>query len=437
MKTNNSSTILEKESRAVNPQNSSNPISKIMFKTRAYFKYYFRAFALLFATFALLFMIRYPSKITHHIALTTTQPPQYVLAKATGNLMPLVANNIYVEKNEVFAIIENEIKYEHILQLKYELNAFKRLYKSKNMTHFHSNLPYEPQLGHILPYYQAFQHSLSQFSSLPQKQQALFQNAISLDEIAKEQIAAHKKILKRLDKKITPLKHLQDTSVLLYQECYTPLYTEGIVNYNGLFLQRQTIVNQHLKIGYLQNYITQNAHLMSHLDDYQFSENLTSEKFNTLLILETHYNELVNKIQDWEKQYVLKAPLSGKLQYIHFNQKQMQVQKYATIANIVSTEEASIFGEMKVSQREAQKMKQGNKVKIELTKYPAKQFGYIDGELMTITNIKEKNYVEIFIWLPNNLTTSKDSLISYQKNLHGKASISTSNVPLFKHIFGL
>ena len=438
MKANNISTISDKEYVVTNFENSLKTKSKATIEKDKKKTYYIIILSLLLAIFALLFVIRYPTKAIHNISLTTTQPPQYIVANATGNITPLVTNSINVEKNEPFAIIENKAKYEHILQLQYELNAFKRLYKSNQLASFHFNLPHEPQLDEILPYYQAFQDSLQQLLILIEEEEEIAkQDTINLQAIAKEQIAAHKNILKRLDKKIMPLKRTQDTSVLLYQECYTNLYPKGIVNYNDLFKQRQTIVNQHIKIGRLQKNITQNANFLSYLDDYEDISNASSLDYNISLMIEKSYNELVNQIRKWEKKYVLKAPTTGKLQYLRFNPKQMKAQKDATIASIISPDNATIFGEMKLSQREAKKMNIGDKVSIELAKYPAKQFGYIDGELMSITNMEEQKYAEIFVWLPNDLTTSDDSLLHYQKNLYGKATVNTNDNSLFRYIFGL
>ena len=437
MKTNDISTISENEFIAINLENRPKTTKKNTANKNQYLKYFIIP-SLSVAVFALLFIIRYPAKTTHNIELTTTQPPQHIVAKATGHITALVANNINVQKNEVFAFIESEIKYEHILQLKYELNAFKRLYKSNQLANFQFNLPLEPQLGHILPYYQTFQDSLQQLLIFIEEEEKISkQDTINLAEIAKEQIAAHKNILQRLDKNIMPLKRTQDTSVLLYQQCYTNLYPQGIVNYNNLFLQRQTIVNQHIKIGRLQKTITQNTHLLSDLDSYQTIEKIDFNDYNISLIIEPSYNKLVSEINNWEKKYILKAPAAGKLQYFHFHPKQMQAQENVTIAAIMSAEGATIFGEMKVSQRESQNMEVGDKVSIELAKYPAKQFGYIDGKLISITNLEEQKYSEIFVWLPNNLTTSYDSLLHYRKNLYGKASVKTKNKSLFQHVFGL
>ena len=77
----------------------------------------------------------------------------------------------------------------------------------------------------------------------------------------------------------------------------------------------------------------------------------------------------------------------------------------------------------------------GDKVKIELSKYPARTNGYLQGEVSYISYTPSAKSYAVDVSLPYGLLTRPDNRIEYEPGLTGKAEIITSSRSLLSRIF--
>ena len=106
----------------------------------------------------------------------------------------------------------------------------------------------------------------------------------------------------------------------------------------------------------------------------------------------TAFEELRTAITSWEKNYLLKAPVEGTLNYIKLLKNNMYLQQEQIIANIIPgiNQEAAttaMTGELLISSVGSGKAAIGQEVNIELNDYPKKRYGVILGRVESIDNV--------------------------------------------------
>ena len=111
-------------------------------------------FAIILVMFAVSWFLKYPDIVKSEIILTTTIPPEKLVAKASGRIQAiLVKNNGDVKANKPLAVIENSSNYVDVFKLKVELEKYQK--KVSNP------FPFEQfktaQFGEIESYFSAFQ----------------------------------------------------------------------------------------------------------------------------------------------------------------------------------------------------------------------------------------------------------------------------------------
>jgi len=152
-------------------------------------------------------------------------------------------------------------------------------------------------------------------------------------------------------------------------------------------------------------------------------------------VLQSYYL-LKKSIKDWEKQFVLKSSIGGKLSFLSFYNKTQTVKIGDLIFTIIPTKNTSFIGKIKAPATNSGKIKKGQKVQIRLLNYPADEFGEINGEVKTISLFPDEkgNYL-IDVFLPKELITSYNKKIEFRQEMKGSAAIITEDLRLIERFF--
>lgn len=152
-------------------------------------------------------------------------------------------------------------------------------------------------------------------------------------------------------------------------------------------------------------------------------------------LLELAYENMVNSLKAWDANYLIKSSSNGTVIWGKSWGMGNLVKEGDTICTVVSQHKGQPIGHMKLSQDEVAGVASGDKVNIELIKYPAHTYGYLLGEIASISYVPYNKSYAVEIKFPDNMITSTRKEIKYEIGLFGKAEIITSSRSVLNRIF--
>lgn len=138
--------------------------------------------------------------------------------------------------------------------------------------------------------------------------------------------------------------------------------------------------------------------------------------------------------ENWEKDGVWLAPCKGK---IVFN-KVLQVDRFykADEASLVIVPEGSGYSALgSIASSGAGKVRPGQKAFVELTDFPAAEFGMLEGKVGSLTRIDKGGKYEVKINLPSGLKTTYRKQLPFRVQLKGKVKIIIREKRLLERFF--
>lgn len=371
--------------------------------------------------------IKYPDIVTTQIVITTTIPPEKLIAKVSGKITAILEKDgVTVSKNTPLAIIENSANYEDIFNLSNALSKGEETLKTFDFDKFKS-----AQLGDVES---AF---------------ALFQ---------KEYIAAE------LNSKLQPYQvegRAQSYEAIQLKDRLSLLESQKSINQNELALgkidldrneglyNKRIIASQELEkhqlnyLGVDRNYKT----LLSTISQLKSSLNELSRNSKTTQINESKDNinlernviqafyQLKKAIKDWALNYVLRSSIDGKVSFLQIWTENQTVNAGDNVFVIIPANENSYIGKVKAPALNSGKIKIGQDVNIRLANFPDREFGLLKGKInnISLTPDKDGNLL-INVSLSNGLETSYKKQITFQQEMSGTADIVTEDLRLIERL---
>lgn len=144
-------------------------------------------------------------------------------------------------------------------------------------------------------------------------------------------------------------------------------------------------------------------------------------------LLELAYENMVNSLKTWESNYLIKTRSDGIVLWGKSWGMSNAINEGDTLCTVMSGRNGNPVGHIRLSQEEVAGLAPGNKVNIELSKYPAHTYGYLIGEVSSISYVPYNKKYAVEISFPQDLMTSNKKQIAYEVGLSGKAEIITSS----------
>lgn len=374
-------------------------------------------------------IFKYPETLSTTITLTGTNPSVRLVAKKTGKLQEFrTKNGQIVNTGEYLCIIENAAETNDILYLRKYLSTF-----NPNYTDLY--LPIKSlKLGEIQALYSSFYSTLLNYVEF--KKIRYYEKKI---EVYKEKIKEYDGYYKNLvvEKQIKKeqlllSKNQIDRDANLYSK--KVLSTEDLEISKDKYLQSTiSYVNMESNIKNLSIQTTQIK------DDILNAESELRESQNKFITeLKTLSDQLIYEIKNWELNYVLKAPIKGKVIFSNYWTINQNVIEGEYIITISPLDEGSLFGKALLPTERSGMVEKGQRVNIKFTNFPENKFGKIRGIVRNISTIpydKENKYYIVEIGLPNGLKTSYNKSLPYLPEMQGQADIITNDQTLFERLF--
>lgn len=375
------------------------------------------------------FFFRYPDTISATMTLTSDNPAVQIVARTNGRLTDLyIKDKQKVERGDYLAVIENTAVTEDILQLR---NTLIPVVSRPDTALLLFNTEKEWKLGNAQSLYTNFLRSLYDFKNYkvlnyyPQKINSL-RKQISKYEIYHRNLRGQERI--QQEQYEIGRKQYERDSIL---------FEEGILAAADLevsrtqLLQKRTTYEQ-LKAS-IDNLKIQIGDLEADILDYELQQ---AEKEK---VLYQNYSvaaeQLLNEINNWELNYVLKASVAGIVSFTQIRHVNQYVNTNEIVFNIVPGEKVQLIGKAMLPAQRSGKVKIGQRVIIRFTNYPDQEFGIVNGKVSSISLVPNQNNYMIEILLPEGLRTNYKKELPFSPEMEAQADIVTEDLRLIERFF--
>ncbi len=377
-------------------------------------------------------VISYNDIISAQIIVTSKNPPVYLKANMSGRL-----TNIFVEagqkvgEEEVLAEIENTAKLEDILYLKDKIANFKA--EVQTLDSLGVTFPPYLDLGSVQLSYGDF---LTQYQNY-----ILFNSLAPTDKesaMIRKQLGEQKSFLGMQQRQLGIFKQDLELSKSSYERNST-LFEKGVISkaefenasrayltdkqqYEG-FLTGMS--NTQIAIANFNNLLTK-----SNIQGTEFENSYKQQ-------LDKAFQTLNNELLLWEQQFLLKSPIAGKVTVFDIWNQYQNVNAGETLFTVVPNDLEEMIGRVTLPIRNSGKVKKGQKVLIKLANYPFAEWGSLEGEIQSISEVPkqgEEAFYTLYIKL-NGLTTSYGKQIDFKQEMQGTAEIVIEELTILQRIF--
>ncbi|MCF3108538.1 HlyD family secretion protein [Niabella sp. CC-SYL272] len=366
-------------------------------------------------------------------------------ANATGKIHYSndIRNNTAVKEGQYLAVMQNAADSGELSKIISILRSNRN--KLYNYGYLLRILPKNVSLGELNPYYYGLLKAINDchdFYSL---------NAIG-QEIhgLKNQTEQSRKILSYQQDELAQKNEnlsisyrlLTRDSVLHQQEVLSD------VDYDKSSLSHKSSVAAHYQLH--KEMEANRENIIGNADKITQLQITKSAKENELqLSLVSSYDAMLSNFLLWEEKYVIKAPISGKIELLGFIKNNDYVLTGQEIMAVVP-EKTGLRGEMYLPTIGAGKVKVGSEVIVKLDNYPYEEFGSINGTVLSVSQIpKQKsgqdqalktqtttpNDYLVLVGFPDSLKTNYGTKLKFQYDLKGAGEIVANKRRLIERLF--
>ena len=380
------------------------------------------------------YIIKYPDVVKANAIVTTEQPPLRLVNKVSGQIIKLrVSDGAQVQAGDVIAEMENPVPEGVMLEFTAHLQRL-RLAQDSALLASSDFQEFNKPLGEWQQNYNELTRAIKDFKEM------------SLNQLNKSKIGT-------LEKQITNQKRLTDISrkqlslseaalrnAQIKYDTDKKLYDKGaisradFINEEAKYQQAQSAVNG-IHTTLVQQEITLND-LVRQITDLRFD---TNEKLRLITQqIEANLALLQNAMFNWQQNYQIIAPQSGRLTYLN-NWTQNQVVQANTEMFAVIPENTEYYVLLRIPVNGAGKVKKDQKVFVRVANFPYQEFGQLTGFVATLPELPTLNGENLEytakVKLPKGLLTSYKRTLTYQPEMTGTAEIVTEDLRVMERVF--
>ncbi len=375
------------------------------------------------------YLVKYPDTIQAKVNITTQNLPAYIIAKHNGKIDRLfVKENQVVSAGEHLALLENSANYEDILKIS---EWFKRFHNQLIKTNILTNpIPDKVSLGIAQNSYALMLKAMREYRFFTTKDFDVskigrLNEQITSYEVLKARLAEQKKIMQNSFKLTT--KKYENDKLYLKKEVISQLefdtnekqYLREKYDLENIEIQ---VINTQIKIQELENQV---------LGFSQHQEQTDNDQLDDLKKLAMN---LEADLASWQENFLLKAPVEGKVSFFKFWSEKQYVNEGTEIMYI-KPDKQELFAYAYVSSDNFGKIKVGQGARIRLDGYPFKEFGVVSGVVTSKSEITREGKYMVKLSLSQGLKTSYDKELDFTQDMQGEVRIITENLRLIERIF--
>lgn len=373
-------------------------------------------------------VIKSPDVILAEVKVTAQKPPVALVSKLSGNIVLKNAEiDTQIKKDEYIAVIENSANENHMQHLKSKLGDFK-FDSIPSFEEYSFALNYN--LGELQNTYFDFLKTIYELNQF-------FANnkyAMEINSIENQISYIHSSINKRkeiLDIKNSNIriskKNVKTDSVLSKKGALIPFEYEKskkllFRELEDKAFQENEVIKDKLNVVSLKDKIT----------SLSIENNETLQGLKVKLL--TNYQNLLNELNQWEQNFVFKAPFDGKLEYLKFVVNNQFINQGESVFSVLPLNNI-IIGQAFLPSEGAGKVDSGQEVIIKLDTYPYQEFGSLVGKVKSISLTPLEKVYLVNIDLPSGLKSDNGIELNFSREMSGQAEIITVKRRLISRLF--
>ncbi len=350
-------------------------------------------------------LIKYPDTIKARVKVMSQTPPIKVVARSTGKLTLYVKDHDAVTPGTTLAVIENPANIDDIFVLKKKMEEFKSFLKNPESI---TNIVFDrtASLGQLQDTYAEFIKDINSLILVIQHEND-DENTEDIsptygDEISK---LVYQKVLLFKEVKLAEKK-----------------YSGGKILFDKGLLSEMELAD--IEVDYKKKLDT-----MAYVNgDIRYIKN------NLSLSIQLTYKRLESQLSEWNYKYVLTAPIKGDVSFFDFWSNNQFINAGDDVMTIVPPSH-NIIGKVYLPIAGSGKVKKGQKVYIQCDNYPCREYGFVKGEVASISLMPQNDQFLVTVDLPEGLNTTFNKNLDFKQEMDGIARIVTMDLRLIQRFF--
>lgn len=377
------------------------------------------------------YFFRYPDSLAADVTITTTTPPAYILARASGRLEQVnIKDKQRVKKGQLLAVVQNSGSFADVELLRYWLILWEKgqLSYSVLLSKIEGK---EWTLGEIQNSFIGFHESLYKYMEY------LKMNYYPQKIFLKQKMDKRQKDLQNHRKKEFIINEQQQNLAEKMYQRDSLLHIKNIGTEEEyehalqVYLQsKQTAISSETIKKQLEMQNMQEKETFLDLEQ-QYSET----KNQSVLALHTAAEQLKMSIDTWMENYVLRSPISGIVNLMGIWSQTQNVSSGEQVFVVIPDKPEAPIGSALLPVSGAGKVKRGQKVEVRVNNFPDQEFGYLTGFIENVSEIPDKdNHYLVRINFPKGLITNYGRRLPISKQMIGSAEIIVESRRLLERI---
>lgn len=384
---------------------------------------------LMFITLA--YFIKYPDVIEGTVKLTTVNPPNKLVTKASGEIERIfVSDKEEVKKGQVIAQIRNIVSKSEVEYLSSKLEEVEENLKDN----FRTSVDFTDKgmvFGELQGDYNTLKNAVNDYML-----------SVNIDQyekrvgILRRQIANYRKLDKISDRQ----DNYADENFKRAEERYKSnkaLFEQNVISKNEFYEQEKMFTQvkneiENLKKSNVQNQITLTDY-EKQLNELEFE--FLNKKGSLSKSIEISIATIRNQISNWEETFEIRANKDGKVSYLEQLSENQFVESGKTLFAIIPSDEDNYIAYVEIDKLGYGKVEIGQTVKMKMDNFPYNQYGQLQGVVQKISLIPNEDKYTIEVGLSNGLVSTYKKELVYTPEMSGQASIVTEDLRILERIF--
>lgn len=373
---------------------------------------------------------RYPDVIPAQVMISSSSPPVKVIAPVSAPIQRFfVTDHSQVSQGEILCLLNNTGNYEDILLIK-QLAA--QIDTARDIRQVAANfyLPSVINAGELQGDYISLLQSLISYRFFLGHNEY----GVNIRHMTDQSLVQHQ-LSEQLRR--NGLRSAQQLAIQQHRfELDSSLVAKTVLSVAEYEAAKKELLSQQ------SNADAGNINvLQSRLQQKEIQRSMSE----TLMRQQAEENNYIQKVHDaarsfngnfskWEKNYLLRAPVSGNVTFYKYWKEQQFVQAGEPVM-LITPPIRQYMARGSIGVLGAGKVKAGQKVLVRLPAYPYQEYGSLNGTLKSRSSVALDTTFAIEITLQNGLCTNTGKTIPPQAQLLGTAEITTENRSLFQRLF--
>lgn len=390
--------------------------------------------ALLFFLLVICFLIsttwfiRYPDVIKTAATLIATNAPKEVISRQDGRIVKVfVHNSQIVSSGDILAYIESTAKHEQIIKLNGLVDStIDDLQKNNTqfiVPRFAMNLE---QLGELQQGYQQFISSYQQFADYLQNGFYLKKKEVLEEDFV--YLLKNYAILKQQKELILKDLNLSEEGYKANEQ----LYKDRVISPQDNRNEQSKLINKQLSIPQINTTLLNNESLQREKQK-EISELEHSISIQKTIFLQAAQT-LKSLLKDWEKKYIIKAPVTGKLTFLIPLQENEYIKSGRSLG-FVAPLNSQYYAEITIPQYNFGKTDTNQVVQLRFDAYPYQEYGFVEGRIKYISDIPTDSGFVANVQIPLGLITNQKKEVKFREGLKAEALIITKDMRLIERFY--